>query len=155
MTRMTDLPDPYWGLPDPAMHGEFYADVPVKRLIAWIVDTIVVVLLAVLVLPFTAFAGLFFLPLFVGLVGFAYRTVTLARGSATWGMRFVSLEMRNARGERLDTATAAMHTLIYTFGFAFLLPQVASVVLMLTGPRAQSLGDHLLGTAAINRPSRS
>jgi hypothetical protein len=155
MTHMSEFPDPYWGLPDPALHGEFYADVPVKRLVAWIVDTIVVGLLTVLVLPFTAFAGLFFLPILFGLVSFGYRTVTLARGSSTWGMRLVALEMRNARGERFDTTTAAMHTLIYTVGFAFVVPQVASVVLMLTGARAQGLGDHLLGTAAINRPSRT
>ncbi|MFA5539808.1 MAG: RDD family protein, partial [Gemmobacter sp.] len=31
--------------------------------------------------------------------------------------------------------------------------QILSVGLMLTGARAQGLTDHLLGTAAINRPA--
>ncbi|MBN2905403.1 MAG: RDD family protein [Rhodobacteraceae bacterium] len=151
---MPPVSDPFWGLPDPALHGEFYADVAPKRLVAWVVDSVLIVLLALLALPFTAFVAVFFLPVFVVLVGFAYRTVTLARGSATWGMRLVAIEMRNARGERLDLPTAAMHTLIYSVGFAMVLPQLASIVLMLTGPRAQGLGDLVLGTAAINRPGR-
>lgn len=150
---MTDQPDPYWGLPDPDLHAEFYADIPVKRLVAWVVDTVLVILLALLALPFTAFAAVLILPFFMALVGFVYRTVTLARGSSTWGMRLVAIEMRNARGERFDTPTAAMHTLLYSFSMAFVLPQVASIVLMLTGRRAQGLHDLILGTAAINRPA--
>lgn len=153
MTFMPEPHDPYWGLPDPTLHGEFYADVPLKRFFAWVVDTVLICLLALLALPFTAFAAVFVLPIFIALIGFVYRTVTLTRGSATWGMRLVALEMRNARGERLDMPTAAMHTLIYSVGFAFLFPQLVSVLLMLTGARGQSLGDHILGTAAINRPA--
>lgn len=152
---MTDLPDPSWGLPDPDLHAEFYADVPTKRLVAWVVDTLLIIVFALLALPFTAFAALFFLPVFVAIVGFAYRTVTLARGSATWGMRLVSLELRTGSGARFDTRTAALHTLIYSLSATFVIPQIASIVLMLTGPRAQGLGDLMLGTAAINRPATS
>ncbi|WP_132543044.1 RDD family protein [Rhodovulum euryhalinum] len=152
---MTDQHDPYWGLPDPVLHAEFYEDVPSKRLVAWVVDTVLVILLSLLALPFTAFAAVFVLPLFVALVGFVYRTVTLARGSATWGMRLMAIELRNARGERLDTRTAALHTLFYSLSMTFVLPQVASIVLMLTGARAQGLHDLMLGTAAINRPARN
>lgn len=154
MSVMTDQPDPLWGLPDPALHAEFYQDIPTKRLVAWVVDTILVIGLAILALPFTAFAALFFLPFFVALVGFAYRTVTLARGSATWGMRLMAIEIRNGRGERLDTMTAALHTLIYSVATTFVIPQIVSIILMLTGARAQGLGDLMLGTAAINRPAR-
>lgn len=153
MNSMTVEPDPHWGLPDPALHAEFYEDVPSKRLVAWVVDTVLILLLGLLALPFTAFAALFVLPLFLAVVGFAYRTVTLARGSATWGMRLVAIEMRTARGERFDVTTAAMHTLIYSVSVTFVLPQIVSIVLMLTGPRAQGLGDLMLGTAAINRPA--
>ncbi|MCO8144526.1 RDD family protein [Rhodovulum tesquicola] len=151
---MTDQPDPLWGLPDPVLHAEFYRNVPAKRLVAWVVDTVLILLIALLALPFTAFAAVFVLPLFVALVGFVYRVVTLARGSATWGMRLMAIEIRNGRGERLDSQTAALHTLVYSLGMAFVLPQVVSVVLMLTGARAQGLHDMLLGTAAINRPAR-
>jgi hypothetical protein len=34
---------------------------------------------------------------------------------------------------------------------AFVVPQIISVILMLTGARAQGLSDLVLGTAAINR----
>lgn len=51
---------PYTALPDPDYQAEFYQDVPTKRLIAWIADTIVIVLISLLIVPFTAFTGLFF-----------------------------------------------------------------------------------------------
>ncbi|SIO13351.1 RDD family protein [Rhodovulum sp. ES.010] len=152
---MTDQTDRHWGLPDPDLHAAFYDGIPTKRLVAWVVDTVIVILLALLALPFTAFAAVLFLPFFAAIVGFAYRTVTLARGSATWGMRLVAIEIRNGRGERLDTGTAALHTLIYSVSAAFVIPQVVSIVLMLTGPRAQGLHDLMLGTAAINRPAQA
>lgn len=149
---MSDL---QWGLPDPVLHQDFYRDVPLKRLGAWLADTVVILLLTLLALPFTAFAALFVLPAFYAVVGFAYRTVTLARGSATWGMRLMAIELRNGRGEHLDTRTAALHTLIYSASLTLLLPQVASIVLMLTGARAQGVPDLVLGTAAINRPAHN
>ena len=47
-------------LPDPEIQSEFYADVPFKRFLAWIVDTVLIVVLCVLILPLTAFTGIFF-----------------------------------------------------------------------------------------------
>ena len=35
------------------------------------------------------------------------------------------------------------------------MPQIISIVLMLTSPRAQGLSDHVLGTAAVNRAARA
>ncbi|MBK1635609.1 RDD family protein [Rhodovulum adriaticum] len=148
------MSDTLWGLPDPDLHREFYADVPIKRFGAWIVDTLVIMVLSILALPFTAFAAAFVFPAFYTVIGFAYRTVTLSRGSATWGMRLMALEIRNGRGERLEARDAALHTALYTGSMLTVLPQVASIVMMLTGPRAQGLPDMILGTAAINRPAR-
>jgi len=140
-----------WHIPDPATQPEFYADVPVKRLIAWVADTILVALICVLIVPFTAFTGLFFFPALLLVVGFAYRVVTIARGSATWGMRLVAIEFRTLSGQRMDLGLAFMHTLLFTVSCAAFLLQALSVVLMLTTARAQGLGDHLLGTVALNR----
>ncbi len=142
---------PYWGLPDPEMKPEFYADVPSKRFLAWLVDTALVLMLCVLIVPFTAFTALFFLPLLFLVVNFAYRVITLTRGSATWGMRLVAIELRGHDGRRLDLASATLHTLGYTISMSMVLPQVVSVVLMLVTPRSQGLSDLLLGTAALNR----
>lgn len=140
-------------LPDPDYQADFYADVPVKRLIAWLVDTLLILLLSVLVLPFTAFTALFYFPFLAMTVGFFYRVLTIAGGSATPGMRLMAIELRNARGERLDLPQAALHTLLFTLFFSMILPQLASMALMLTSPRAQGLHDLVLGTAAINRPA--
>lgn len=140
-------------LPDPDYQADFYADVPLKRLIAFGVDTVLILILTVLVLPFTAFTGLFYFPLLAMVVGFVYRVLTIAGGSATPGMRLMAIELRNASGERLDLPQAALHTLLFTLFFSMMLPQLASIALMLTGQRAQGLHDLVLGTAAINRPA--
>jgi len=140
-----------WALPDPETQPEFYADVPTKRLVAFVADTVVIVLLSLLVVPFTAFSGLFFFPFLMVVIGFAYRVVTIARGSATWGMRLVAIELRAADGRRFDLGLAFAHTLGLTISFALLLLQVASIVLMLTRPRGEGLSDLVLGTVALNR----
>jgi uncharacterized RDD family membrane protein YckC len=138
-------------LPDPIYQAEFYSDVAKKRLIAWIVDTLVILLICVVILPFTAFVALFMFPALFLVVGFAYRTLSLTSRSATWGMRMMAMELRNHRGERFGFAEALIHTLGYSLSMAFVLPQVISVVLMAASPRGQGLTDMVLGTAAINR----
>lgn len=145
MVFMTDA------LPDPHYHAEFYRDVPLKRLLAWLVDTLVILLLTVAVLPFTAFTGLFYFPFLAMVVGLVYRVLTIAGGSATPGMRLMAIELRNAGGARLDLPQAVLHTLLFSVFFSFLLPQLASIALMATGARAQGLHDLMMGTVAINR----
>lgn len=140
-----------WRLPNPDTQPEFYADVPVKRLVAFVVDTVVIIGLSLLIVPFTAFTGLFFFPVLMAVVGFAYRVVTIARSSATWGMRLTAIEFRDANGARFDLTQAFLHTLGLTISFAIPLLQVISIVLMLTDDRAQGLSDRVLGTVAINR----
>ncbi|WP_397541454.1 RDD family protein [Roseovarius salis] len=140
-----------WHIPDPVTQPEFFANVPAKRLVAWVVDTLVVALMCLAILPFTAFAGIFFFPALLLLVGFAYRVVTIARGSATWGMWLVAIEFRTITGRRFDLQMAFLHTLGFTISCAIFVLQIISVVLMLTTPRAQGLTDHLLGTVALNR----
>ncbi len=143
--------DSITSLPDPELNPEFYADTPAKRFFAWLVDGVMIFLVTLLVLPFTAFTGLLFYPLLWLVISFAYRTITLASGSATWGMRLMSLEMRTFRGERFGLGEAFIHTLIYSVAISTFFVQVISIVLMLTTARRQSLGDHLLGSVAINR----
>ena len=150
MTDTTFFP----GLPDPELRPEFYADVVTKRLLAWVIDTAVILVLCAVIIPFTAFTALFFLPFLYLVVGFAYRTVTLASGSATWGMRLMSIEFRNRHGDRLDLPMAALHTAGYSLSISMFPLQIVSIILMLTTPRGQGLSDMVLGTAAINRTAR-
>ncbi len=141
-------------LPDPETQSEFYADVPMKRLFAWIIDMVLIGILCVLILPFTAFTGIFFFPLMLLVVGFAYRVVTLAGGSATLGMRLMGIELRDQSGDRFDLAQAFLHTLGYSVSLSFPILQVISIVLMLTSSRKQGLTDHVMGSVAINRAAR-
>lgn len=141
----------FTGLPDPHYNAEFYADIPVKRLLAWGIDTGVILLISLVAIPFTAFTALFFLPLLVTAIGFAYRTVTLANGSATLGMRLMAIEVRAPDGARLDLSLAFLHTLLYTLFFWSFVLQVLSIILILTGARRQALHDLALGTAVVNR----
>lgn len=138
-------------IPDPLRHPQFYDSVPLKRFLAWIIDSIVILLIALIVVTLTLFVGFFIWPLLYLVVGFAYRVVTLANGSATLGMRFAGIELRDAYGARLDMPGAIAHTTGYTISLALPILQVISVVMMLTSARGQGLTDAFLGTVALNR----
>jgi uncharacterized RDD family membrane protein YckC len=144
----------YSTLPDPDHQAEFYADVPIKRALAWVVDSILIAIITMVVVPFTLFLSLFFLPLLYLTISFLYRTISLARNSATPGMRLMAIEFRDRTGARFDLGTAFLHTLGYTLTISTLLPQVLSMGLMLTTARGQGLTDLVLGTVAINKPAR-
>lgn len=144
MTNPTALPDPY-------THEELYRDVPTKRLVAWGVDFLVIAALTIVLIPFTLFTALIYLPFLALLVSFLYRWVTIARGSATLGMRFTAIELRGPDGGRLDTSQALLHTLGYHVSISIFPLQLLSIALMLMSDRKQGLTDHLLGTAALNR----
>jgi uncharacterized RDD family membrane protein YckC len=138
-------------LPDPHYQPEFFDGVTAKRGLAWLVDTTLILALCVVILPFTAFTALFFFPFFYFVIGFAYRVVTLANGSATLGMRLMSIELRGPQGGRLMLSEAFLHTLGYTLSIGFALVQVVSIVLMMTTDRGQGLTDMALGTVMMNR----
>ncbi len=140
-------------LPDPDYQPQFYASVPSKRLVAWVVDTVLIFAMCAIAVTLTAFVGLLIWPLMYLVLGFAYRTVTIANGGGTWGMRFAGIELRTADGSRPDLGMAALHTAGYTFSMAIPIVQVVSVVLMLTSAKGQGLTDAFLGTAMLNRRS--
>lgn len=138
-------------LPDPDRQPEFYADIPTKRLLAWVIDTAVILAMCLVAVVFTLGIGLFIFPALYVVLGFAYRTATIARGSATWGMQVMAIEFRRPDGQLFDLPMAALHTLGYSLSIAVFPAQIASIVMMLSTPRAQGLTDHMLGTVAINR----
>jgi uncharacterized RDD family membrane protein YckC len=144
----------YTTLPDPDHQAQFYADVPLKRALAWCVDAILIALVTAVFVLFTLFLGLFFLSVLYMTISFLYRTISLARNSATPGMRLMAIEFRDRTGARFDLGTAFLHTLGYTLTISMVLPQLLSIGLMLTTARGQGLTDLVLGTAAINKPAR-
>lgn len=138
-------------LPDPIRQPQFYDGVPFKRLVAWLIDSALIFLISAIVVIVTAFVGLLVWPLLYLTIGFVYRVVTLANGSATWGMRFAGIEFRSDSGARLDTSQAALHTAGFTVSFAIPVLQVVSVGMMLIDSHGRGLTDMVLGTVAINR----
>jgi len=138
-------------LPDPQAQSEFYENVPLKRLFAWIIDAIVTTVGCIVILPFTAFTGVFFFPLLFLAVGFAYRVVTIANYSGTLGMLLAAIELRQADGRRMDAGSAFAHTLGYTMSWTVPVFQLISVIMMASTERGQGLSDMVLQTVMINK----
>lgn len=139
--------------PDPERHAEFYDGVLMKRFLAWLFDLVLIAIITAMIVPFTAFTALFFLPVLFLTVGFIYRWLTLSGRSATWGMRLVNIEFLDRQGSRFDSATALLWTIGYSVSMAFVLPQILSAVLMILSPRVQGLTDLVVGSVAINSPA--
>ena len=137
--------------PDPHAQPQFYDGIPLKRLMAWVVDVLLIAVLCIVILPFTAFTGIFFFGFLFMVVGFVYRWATLAGGSATWGMRLMAMELRQGDDRPLSGAAAFLHTMGYSISLAFPLLQVISIVLMVPSERRQGLTDMVLGTVPLNR----
>ena len=147
---------PMAGLPDPEADRDFYEGVPTRRLVAWVIDALVVLAIGV---PVGVLFGLFTLgfgfalfPVILGGVSFLYRTATISAASATLGMRFVGIELRRGDGSRFDLFTAALHTAIYMVCFSVIVLQMVSAAAMIGTRYGQGLPDIILGTTAIHRP---
>ena len=154
MTHWTDMTNrDNSGLPDPDQTPEFYDGVLSKRALAWVVDMAVITALTLVAGIVTLTVGFFLWPLFFLAIGALYRVTTLARGSATWGMRLMGIELRSHGGDRFDAPQAILHVSGYYASMIFVLPALVSIGAMLLTDRRQGLTDLILGSAAINRPS--
>lgn len=139
-------------LPDPILDAQFYDGVPVKRLIAWCVDVLVVAGLILLALLASVGLLVVVFPVLAFTLNLIYRAWTVQRWSATPGMRTVGLELRNRQGDKLSPFEAVAHSIIYILVFATLIGALVNAVMMLVTDRGQGLHDMILGTTAINRP---
>ncbi len=145
------------GLPDPDTDPQFYDRVPSRRLAAWCIDFVIVLLLT---LPVTLVFGILTLgfgfvafPLLLASIGYIYRVVTLSGRSATLGQRIMGIEFRRHDGTRFDLVTALLHSAVYTASIAMLPVQLASCIAILATRYGQGIGDILLRTTAINSPA--
>jgi uncharacterized RDD family membrane protein YckC len=155
--RDTAYAGPLAGLPDPELDRRFYAGVPARRFVAWVLDVALVlaigVPLAILFGLLTLGFGFALFPFILAAVGFLYRTATLAGSSATLGMRFTGIEFRRGDGTRFDLPTAVLHTAIYAVCFGVVVLQLVSCLAILGTRYRQGIPDIILGTTAINRPA--
>lgn len=139
------------GLPHPYDDPAFYDHLIAKRLLAWTVDLVITLVLVVVALGMTAFLGVLVLPVIWSAVAIAYRTVMLTRFGATLGMMVAAIQLRRLDGARADPVTCLWHSVAYSASMVFVVPQIASVALMLVTPYRQGLNDWVLGTTLVNR----
>lgn len=153
----SEVSGPMAGLPDPDLDPQFYQGVRTRRLVAWIIDITLILIVGVPLATVFGLATLGFgfalFPLMVAGVGFLYRTATIASGSATWGMRFTGIELRRGDGTRFDLPMALAHTAIYTVAIGSGILQLISCLTILGTRYRQSLADIVLGSTMINRPA--
>ena len=147
-------------LPDPVRDRQFYDGVPVRRLVAFCIDLLVIVALWCVVLVVGVLISILTLgvgtPLALAVIAatdFLYRWVMLAERSATFGMILTGIEVRDAAGDRLNPMMAFLHVAGFYFS-VFVTPLlVIGWFLMATSPYRRLLHDLFIGTAAINRPT--
>lgn len=138
-------------LPDPHTRPEFYSGTAPKRLMAWVVDALTVFTVSFVISVLTLGIGFFFFIAIASVVSFFYRWTTLSSGSATWGMRLMAIEIREADGGTLQSSTALLHTVGYLLSCWTAPIQLISIALMGFSGRGQGVSDMVLGTAAVNR----
>lgn len=140
------------GLPDPVTDRRFYAGVPARRLFAFLIDILIVWGLALLVGLLTLGIGFLLLGFIVAAVDLIYRVSTLSNRSATWGMRFVAIELRRRDGRRFDFLHAVGHTLLFYVVVAFAPLLLVSAILMAGSALGRGLQDLPFGSTMINSP---
>lgn len=144
-------------IPDPVRDSQFYDGVPLRRLAAFVIDFIVILILGLVgafVVALATFGlGTFLMFFVMSITGFLYRWLLLKQRSATIGMIMLGIEIRTATGEKMDSASAFLHTIAYLGTFFFTPVMLIGWFLMLSDPHKRLMHDLLLGSVAINRPT--
>ena len=138
-------------LPHPLDAPEFYDHLMIKRFLAWVIDLLITLVIVLVVLALTGFLAIVILPFVWSAIAIAYRTVTLTRYGATLGMMVASVRWVRLDATRPDQTVALWHSVIYAASMGFVIPQIASVALMMVTPYRQGLNDWILGTTIVNR----
>lgn len=140
---------------DPAARPDLYDGVRTRRIVAFLLDAtviLVLMLLASLVITvlgiFTLGLGWLLLPLVWPMVAILYTVFTLGGPySATPGMRAAGIEMRTWYGAPMYPLLALVHSVGFWLSVSVLTPFVLLVSLF--SPRKRLLHDILAGTIAI------
>ena len=149
---------------DPATQPELFDGVLARRVLAFIIDFIVisvpVVLAAMFIFAFgivtlgLGFALYWLLPSAAVIWAILYFGFTLGGpASATIGMRALDLEMRTWYGAPAYFVLGAVHAIAFWFTISFFTPLVLFVPFF--NERRRLLHDILLGTVVINNSARA
>lgn len=148
---------------DPLVRPELFRGVLTRRVIAFLIDLVVLAIPMILAAIFVAVFGLITLGLGWALFwlfspasviwALAYYGFTLGGPhSATIGMRTVGLQMRTWFGEPAYFLLGAIHAVVFWVSISVLTPLV--LVVGLFNSRRRLLHDFVLGTVIINTPDR-
>jgi uncharacterized RDD family membrane protein YckC len=149
---------------DPALNPELFEGVLPRRLVAFAIDLVIIMVPAGLAAIFIFFLGLvtFFLGwalfplLYPATIIWAliYFGMTLGGPeSATVGMRIMDIEMRTWYGAPAYFVLGAVHAIAFWITVSVLTPFI--VVVGLLNERRRLLHDILIGTVVINNPLRA
>ena len=145
---------------DPVTQPELFDGMIHKRVLAFLVDATIILVLTVIAYVLVAVLGVLTLGLawlLFGLifpaVGLGYNAVTVGGpNSATVGMRMMGLVMRPWYGGKVTPLVAAFHALLFWFSLVIFCP---ILLWPLFDPRKRCLHDILAGVLLINRVGRA
>jgi uncharacterized RDD family membrane protein YckC len=148
---------------DPQANPELFDGVLARRVVAFIIDLIIIVLPLVIAAIFIFFLGLitfglgwamFWLlsPASIIWALFYYGMTLGSPVSATIGMRSMELELRTWYGAPCYFVLGAVHAVVYWISISVLSPVILLVGLF--NARRQLLHDVLVGTVVINNAGR-
>src|ERR1044072_2769586 len=149
---------------DPATQPELFEGVLARRVVAFLIDVVIIsvplILLALFLAVFTVFtlglgAFIFFLygPIATIWALVYYRLTFGSAKSATIGVRMVDLDMRTWYGAPCYFVLGAVHAIGYWLSVTFLTPFILLVALF--NDRRRLLHDMLVGTIVINNAARA
>ena len=149
---------------DPAANPELFDGVLARRLVAFFIDVIIIVLPVAVIALFIFLFGLvtfglgwaLYWLLWPGTVVWAliYYGMTFGNpASATIGMRVMDLEMRTWYGAPTYFLLGAVHAVVFWVTVSLLTPLVLLVALF--NERRRLLHDILVGTVVINNQARA
>jgi len=149
---------------DPLTQPELFEGVLERRVMAFLVDVVVIAVPLLVLAVFIVMFGLvtlglgFFLFFIYGPIAviwaLIYYGMTLGSpASATLGMRVMDLEMRTWSGAPCYFVLGAVHAVCFWVSVSFLTPFVLLVALFNT--RKRLLHDIVLGTIVINNPGQA
>jgi uncharacterized RDD family membrane protein YckC len=149
---------------DPAANPELFEGVLSRRLVAFVIDFVIIALPVLFTAMFIFMIGIVTLGLGFLLYGLlwpamviwaiAYYGITLGSPrSATIGMRVMDLEMRTWYGAPAYFVLGAVHAIVFWITVSMLTPLV--LIVCLFNDRRRCLHDMLVGTIVINNAVRA
>ena len=149
---------------DPIAQPELFEGVLARRVVAFLIDVVVITVPLLFLAIFIFMFGLvtlglgWFLFLFYGPIAVIWALVYYgltfgSPASATVGMRMVDLEMRTWYGASCYFVLGAVHAIAFWLTVSFLTPFILLVALF--NDRRRLLHDMLVGTIVINNEGRA